>query len=67
MKLLLGILLGLSLGYAISTGAEILDSQGYPLQPPSHWAPQTQSQQQQYDLMLKQNFNNYLQQPRQPC
>ena len=67
MKLSLGLLIGLLLGYALSTGAEILDQYGNPAQPPAHWAPQTQSQQQQYDLMLKQNFNNTIQQPRTPC
>ena len=68
MKLYLGLLIGLLLGYAVSTTAEILDGNGQPMQPPSHWAPMTQSQQQQLNWQLQQNFNNALQQPRRnPC
>ena len=70
MKLYFGLLLGLLLGYALSTGAEVMncDWNGHctPSQPPAGWAPYTQSQQQQLNWQLQQNFNNALQQQR-PC
>ena len=69
MKFLLGIALGLVFGYVLSTGAEVMncDWNGHcaPVQPPAGWAPYTQSQQQQLNWQLQQNFNNALQQ--RPC
>ena len=69
MKFLLGIALGLVFGYALSTGAEVMScnfaGQCVPAQPPAGWAPYTQSQQQQLNWQLQQNFNNALQQ--RPC
>ena len=70
MKLYFGLLIGLLLGYALSTGAEVMScnfaGQCVPAQPPAGWAPYTQSQQQQLNWQLQQNFNNALQQQR-PC
>ena len=71
MKLYLGLLIGLLFGYAMSTGAEVMYCNMYgqcaPAQPPAGWAPYTQSQQQQLNWQLQQNFNNALQNQRRPC
>ena len=69
MKIILTLTLGLLLGYVLSTGAEVMScnfaGQCVPSQPPAGWAPYTQSQQQQLNWQLQQNFNNALQQ--RPC
>lgn len=73
MKLLLGLVIGLLFGFTLSTGAEVLtctwEGQCQPVQPPGQWGVQRESQREQYDQMLRQNLNQFLQQqPRHnPC
>ena len=72
MRLTLGVLLGLLLGWSVTTGAEILSCNVYgqcnPVPVPGHWGPATQSQQEQLNWSLQNNFNNALTQPqRRPC
>ena len=69
MKTLFALAIGIVLGWSLTVGAEILDQYGNPMQPPGHWAPMTQSQQQQLNWSLQNNLNQFLQQQnnRPPC
>lgn len=71
MKTILTLALGLVLGYCLSTSAEVLScnfaGQCQPVQPPAGWAPYTESQRQQQNWQLQQNFNNALLNQRNPC